>query len=72
MAITMVGSKEGDGNGNSGVGQGTAMATTRAMAAATWMTGDKEDDVSRLEMYCTNVLIYCTMVLLVHLTKVTG
>jgi hypothetical protein len=26
--------------------------------------------VSRLDMYRTNVLMYCTMVLLVHLTKV--
>ncbi len=41
-AITMVGGKEGDCDGDNGVGQGTVMATTRAMAAATRVAGDKE------------------------------
>ncbi len=43
-AITRAGGKEGDGNGNNGVGQGTAMATTRAMVAATRMVGNKEGE----------------------------
>jgi hypothetical protein len=47
MAITMAGSKEGDGNGNNGVRQGTVMATTRAMVAAMRVIGDKEGKGSK-------------------------
>jgi hypothetical protein len=42
-AITMAGSKEGNGNGNNGV----AMAMMRTMTAAMRMAGDREDEGSK-------------------------
>jgi hypothetical protein len=41
-AITMAGGEEGDGNSNNGVRQETAMATMRAIGAATRVVGNKE------------------------------
>ncbi len=44
MAIMMAGSEEGDSDSNNGVGQGTPMATTWAMVAATRVVGNKEGE----------------------------
>jgi hypothetical protein len=55
MARKMAGGKEGNGDGNNGVGQGTAMARTRAMAAATRVAGDKKgkgSEGSKGQDYC--------------------